>query len=126
MEIKGVMFPQALSKTVELEGRKFSVYIFELDNAILSFFFEGEKTKLGTLAVATPPIPPSAPHSSSLLLGYKNSHLARVLAEYLAAKWGKTALASVFIPQENDPLAGRTLMNLVKSMGNSKTSIHFR
>jgi len=68
----------------------------ETKNANLILLSEGED-HLGTLAVAIPQKEKMlGPPVSSVLLGDRNVILARLLAERLAEKTGKIALASVF------------------------------
>jgi hypothetical protein len=68
----------------------------ETKNANLILLSEGEDN-LGTLAVAIPQKEKLLGQPlSSVLLGDRNMIIARVLAENLAQKTGKIALASVF------------------------------
>jgi len=68
----------------------------ETSNANLVLISERED-RLGTLAVAIPQREKMlGPPTSSILLGDRNIIIARLLAERLAEKTGKIALASVF------------------------------
>ena len=68
----------------------------ETKNASLILLSESED-QLGTLAVAIPQKEKVlGPPTSSVLLGDRNVIVARLLAERLAQKTGKIALASVF------------------------------
>jgi len=68
----------------------------ETRNANIILLSEGEDN-LGTLAVALPQKEKMlGPPLSSVLLGDRNVIVARLLAERLAEKTGKIALASVF------------------------------
>ncbi len=68
----------------------------ETKNSNIIFLSEGEDN-LGTLAVAVPQREKMlGPPLSSVLLGDRNTITARVLAENLADKTGKLALASIF------------------------------
>lgn len=68
----------------------------ETKNSSIMLLSEGED-QLGTLAVALPQVEKlMGPPLSSVLLGDRNMIIARMLAERLAAKTGKIALASVF------------------------------
>lgn len=68
----------------------------ETSNANIVLISEGED-RLGTLAVAIPQREKMlGPPTSSILLGDRNVIIARLLAERLAEKTGKIALASVF------------------------------
>jgi hypothetical protein len=109
------MEPKIRRETLSKQGRTFTVYLLELENAVVSFFFEEEKFKLGTLALALPRIfQPPGLGSSSILLGYKNVNIARILAEYLSSKYGKLSLTSVFLQKEGDFEAERNLLELAK------------
>ena len=84
----------------------------ETQNANLLLLSEGED-QLGTLAVALPQSQKMlGPPLSSVLLGDKNVILARAMAERLAAKTGKIALASVFIKTLVEREAGPVLLKL--------------
>jgi len=68
----------------------------ETKNSNIILLSEGED-QLGTLAVALPQAQKMlGPPLSSVLLGDRNMIVARMLAERLATKTGKIALASVF------------------------------
>ena len=74
----------------------FSALRIETGNANVLFLSETED-QLGTLAVAMPPTERMiGPPVSSILLGDRNTMIARMIAERLAHKTGKIALASVF------------------------------
>jgi len=84
----------------------------ETKNADLILLSEGEDN-LGTLAVAIPPKEKMlGPPVSSILLGDRNAIIARLLAERLAQKTGKIALASVFAKTIADREAGRVFLKL--------------
>ena len=93
--------PKISTGKVEAEGRSFSAYLMEVENAVLAFFFEGESFRVGTLAIALPgSLKLSTQTTSSILVGYRNVNIARIAAEYLASKTGKIALASIFLKKE--------------------------
>ena len=84
----------------------------ETPNANLLLLSEGED-QLGTLAVALPQSQKLiGPPLSSVLLGDKNVILARAMAERLAAKTGKIALASIFVKTLVEREAGPVLLKL--------------
>src|SRR3990170_7236830 len=84
----------------------------ETPNANLLLLSQDED-QLGTLAVALPQSQKLiGPPLSSVLLGDKNIILARAMAERLAAKTGKIALASVFIKTLVEREAGPVLLKL--------------
>ncbi|MEM2529787.1 MAG: hypothetical protein QXW19_02375 [Candidatus Bathyarchaeia archaeon] len=64
----------------------------ELENAVICIFAEGA-ARLGTVAAAAPPS--AGPSISSILIGSRYPMASRALAERLAAKYGKLALASI-------------------------------
>lgn len=104
-------------ETLEREGRLFTAYLLELENAIIGFFCEGEAVKLGTLALALPQrFPSPGQPASSLLIGYRSSNIARISAEYLANKTGKIAVASVFLRKDEDLEGGKAVLDLVKKL----------
>lgn len=106
------MLPQT-SNSIKENGRTFYMHSIELENAILSFFFE-EKMRVGTLAIATPRTRETM-GSSSIILGYKNSTITRLLAEHLAAKFNKIAITSVFIYAESDIHTNKILLKLAQT-----------
>jgi hypothetical protein len=84
----------------------------ETQNANLLLLSEGED-QLGTLAVALPQSQKLiGPPLSSVLLGDKNVILARAMAERLAAKTGKIALASIFVKTLAERESGPILVKL--------------
>lgn len=98
-----------------------STYV-ETKNGSLILFSEGEEL-IGTLAVAIPQAERMlGPPLSSILLGDRNTMLARLLAERLAAKTGKIALVSVHIKTVEEREAGQILMKLAdKVLGKEET-----
>jgi hypothetical protein len=84
----------------------------EMKNASLILLSEGED-QLGTLAVAIPQTEKMlGPPLSSILLGDRNTITARFLAEQLAKKTGKIALASVFAKTTSEREAGSVFLKL--------------
>jgi len=72
-----------------------------------------DEDQLGTLAVALPQSQKMlGPPLSSVLLGDRNVIAARMMAERLAAKTGKIALASVFTKTLAEREAGPVLLRL--------------
>lgn len=90
----------------------FSVLI-ETKNASQLYLSEGED-KLGTLAVAVPqPDKLVGPTLSSVLLGDRNTMIARMLAEILAQTTKKMGLVSVFTKTVNEQEAAPILKELM-------------
>ena len=88
-----------------------STYV-KTKNGSLILLSEGEEL-FGTLAVAIPQAQEMiGPSLSSILLGERNTLLARLLAERLAAKTRKIALVSVNIKTVEEREAGQILMKL--------------
>lgn len=97
------------------EGTKFSATVIELGNSYIILLSEGEVENLGTLSVSLPmrtgitrlPL-------SSVLLGEKNTILARLIAERVAALTNKIALVSVFIKTFSEQKAGQVFIGLLE------------
>jgi len=95
----------------EKEVSFLSTYL-ETKNGSLTLLSEGEEL-FGTLAVAIPQVKEMiGPPLSSILLGERNTLLARLLAERLAAKTREIALVSVNIKTVEEREAGQILMKL--------------
>lgn len=105
----------------EKETSFLSTYV-ETKNGSLILLSEGEEL-FGTLAVAIPQTHGIiGPPLSSILLGERNTLLARILAERLAAKTRKIALVSVNIKTVEEREAGQILMKLTdKVLGKEET-----
>jgi hypothetical protein len=98
---------------VEQNVRFLAVYL-EAKNSCLVLLSEKED-KLGTLAIAVPkPKDLLGPPSSSILVGDKNSVLARVFAEYLAGVKEKIVLVSVYLESMDERQAQSALKKLVE------------
>ncbi len=92
------------------EGTFYALRV-ETRNANLLLLSEGED-QLGTLAAALPPTERMVgPAVSSILLGDRNVIIARLLAERLAQRTGKIALASVFAKTINEKDAEKYFFN---------------
>lgn len=82
----------------------------ELENAVVAFFWEGEKPRMGTLTVTLPD------RNSSPLLGDRDRQLGLILGAHLAALTGKMALVSVNLPVGLGDEAGKTLLELAREL----------
>jgi len=110
-----VSYPKIERRHAEEAGRKLSVMTFELENGLFAFFFEGLRERVGTVAVALPRSPTS-PGTSTVLFGSRNATTSRILAEFLASKFGKITFASVFLQEESEVQLGRALMKLAQTL----------
>jgi hypothetical protein len=96
----------------------------ETKNANIVLLSEGED-QLGTLAAAVPQTQNMiGPPTSSILLGDRNTIVARLLAERLAHQTGKISLASVFAKtvaeKDAGPIFLRLFEKVMKSEGETK------
>ncbi len=88
----------------------------ETKKSNIIFLSEGEDN-LGTLAVAVPQREKMlGPPLSSVLLGDRNTITARILAENLANKTGKLALASIFSKTLGEKDAGTIFFKLFEKI----------
>jgi hypothetical protein len=94
----------------------------ETKNGCLTLFSEGEEL-IGTVAVAIPQAQELlGPQLSSILLGDKNTIIARMLAESLAARTRKIALVSINMKTVEEREIGQILMKLAdKVLGKEET-----
>jgi hypothetical protein len=105
----------AKDEIVEQNLHFLAVYI-ETKNSCLVLLSEKED-KLGTLAIAVPRttdmiIPPT----SSILLGDKNAIMARMFAEYVAARKEKIALVSVYLETTSEMQAQSFFRRLLEKV----------
>lgn len=96
-------------KTVTVDEKVLHGSISELENAVLAFFWVGEKPKLGGLSVTLPD------RSSSQLLGDRDEMLSRMIGERLASDSEKMALVSTNLPMGFD---GKTVLGLLNELLN--------
>jgi len=90
------MRAKIVQEEITHEDTTFCALRLETRNSNLLLLSEGED-QLGTLAVALPPAEKMlGPPVSSILLGDRNTIIARLFAERLAQKTGKIGVASVF------------------------------
>ena len=100
--------------------KPFLALFLETKNASLVLLSESED-QLGTLAVALPQAPKMiGPPLSSILLGDRNTTIARILAERLAQKMKKIALVSVFTKTVNEREVGPIFLKLVEKTAGIK------
>lgn len=98
------------------KNERFLGLYLKVRNAGLILFSEGED-QLGTLALAIPrergemgtPL-------SSIILGDRNMMITRILAERLAGKIDKIALASVFVKTIDEMEAGQIFLKLFEQI----------
>lgn len=114
--------PRVIREEIIEGTNRFTATLFELENAVLVFFNEMERLRLGTLSVAMPRVEREIPSLASVLLGDRNVVLSRIIAEQLAMAIGKIVLASIFIKESNETVAGPILLRLVKRLVDSMKS----
>ena len=95
------------TKNIEINEEKLYGSIGELDNALLAFFWVGEKPKLGSVSVTLPD------RSSSHLLGDRHELLSKMIGEKLASGFDKIALVSTNLPLDFD---GRVVLRLLNEL----------
>jgi len=100
-------------KIVE-DDKAFLALFVETRNANLLLLSEGED-QLGTVAVALPQARKLiGPPLSSILLGDRNTMIARILAERLSQRTKKLALVSVFTKTVSEREAGPIFLKLIE------------
>jgi hypothetical protein len=89
----------------------------ETKNAILVLISEDED-QFGTVAASVPSLDPMQIKTSlsSILLGYRNSTVARMLAERLAKKSGKIGLVSVYLKNVSEIEATPTITKIFEKV----------
>jgi len=111
---------KVVQEEIEEKGTLFLALRLETKNSDILLLSEGED-QLGTLAVALPQAQRMlGPPLSSVLLGDRNVIIARMLAERLATKTGKIALASVFTKTLDEREAGPVFLKLFDKVVKTK------
>ena len=103
----GLMILDFLTETIDYEDININVGVLELDNAVLALFWEGERPKLGSLAVTLPN------GTSSQILGERNIMLGNMIGSQLSKKFGKIVLVSINLSRGTALNAGIILLELV-------------
>lgn len=96
-------------KTATVEEKTLHGSICELENAVLAFFWVGDKPKLGGLSVTLPD------RTSSQLLGDRDEMLSRMIGEKIASGYDKMALVSTNLPRGFD---GKPVLGLLNELLN--------
>jgi len=110
----GMTRARVVQEEMRERDRLFLSTYLETENAGLILLSEGED-RLGTLAVSVPQKGELlGPPLSSVLLGDRNTMIARILAERLAKNMTKIALVSVFTKTVSENEAGPILLKLVE------------
>jgi hypothetical protein len=95
----------------------------EAKNSCLIMLSEKED-KLGTLAIAVPkPKDMLGTPTSSVLLGDRNALLARMFAEYVAAKKEKIVLVSIYLETIGEAQAQSVLKRLIEKVIQSEAGM---
>ena len=95
------------NKSVIFDEKKLYGSIGELENAVIAFFWYGDKPKLGSLSVTLPD------KSSSQLLGDRDEMLSKMIGERIASSARKIALVSTNLPVGFD---GRVVLRLLNEL----------
>jgi hypothetical protein len=94
-------------KTVTVEEHVLHGSFSELENAVVTFFWVGDKPKMGSLSATLPD------KSSSQLLGDRNEMLSRMIGERIASQFDKIAIVSTNLPRDFD---GRSVLELLNEL----------
>lgn len=106
--------PKIVQEEIKVEETSFSAVCVRMQNALMIFLSEGE-SHLGTLAVSIPQRERLlGPPLSSILLGDRNTVVAKLLAERLAHESKKMALISVYLKSFDEKTAWPILLKLVE------------
>ena len=97
-------------KTVTVDEKVLHGSISELENAVLTLFWVGDRPKLGGLSVTLPN------RTSSQLLGDRDEMLSRMIGERIASDFNKMALVSANLPMGFD---GKTVLGLLNELLNN-------
>jgi len=103
---------EIVQEEMKMNGKLFLALHLETRNADLIILSE-EEDRLGTLAVALPQAQRMlGPPLSSILLGERNTIIARLLAEQLTKRTRRIALVSVFGKTLTEKEAGSVFLKL--------------
>jgi hypothetical protein len=114
--VTGLQRAKIVREEMKGNGKLFLALHLETGNANLILLSEGED-RLGTLAVALPQAQRMlGPPLSSILLGERNTIIARLLAEQLAKRTEKIALVSVFARTLTEKEASSVFLKLFEKI----------
>jgi hypothetical protein len=94
-------------KTVTVDEKILHGALSELENAVIAFFWVGERPKMGSLSASLPD------RSGSQLLGDRDEMLSRMIGERLSSKFEKIALVSTNLPMDFD---GKQVLGLLNEL----------
>ncbi|MBS7609442.1 hypothetical protein KEJ19_02580 [Candidatus Bathyarchaeota archaeon] len=97
-------YSNVLKESIKEGSKVYGSILLELENALIVLLYEGEKARLGTLAISIPGIQGGS--SSSILLGGESIVSARVMAERISQRTGKVGLLSIFSRTDLDKTGG--------------------
>lgn len=113
---------KVVKEELKENGKLFLALHLETRNADFILVSEGED-RLGTLAVALPQAQGMlGPPLSSILLGERNTIIARLLAERLAKRTEKIALVSVFAKMLTEKEASSVFLKLFEKTLEKRSS----
>lgn len=94
-------------KTVTVDEKVLHGALSELENAVIAFFWVGDKPKMGSLSASLPD------RSGSQLLGDRDEMLSRMIGERISSKYEKIALVSTNLPMDFD---GKPVLGLLNEL----------
>ena len=94
-------------KTVMVDEKVLHGALCELENAVIAFFWVGDRPKMGSLSASLPD------RSGSQLLGDRDEMVSRMVGERIASKYGKIALVSTNLPMDFD---GKQVLGLLNEL----------
>jgi hypothetical protein len=105
----------SFSEEIETGDHRFIAILFKLSNALITFIYEGDNMKLGTLAVAMPQFEGKT-CISSILLGDRNMVLTKILAERLSNASNGIALVSTNLLEIHEAEISSAIFKLTQKL----------
>ena len=109
-----MLYPRSFTEEIKEGDNSFTATLYEVENAVIAFFNEIDRMKLGTIAVATPRLGNLSSPLSSIILGNRNKVVTKILAERISITFNKIALVSTHLKEVRDD--GPTLIRLLTKL----------
>lgn len=100
-------------KYVEVGEKVIHGALLEMENAVVSFIWEGDNPRLGTTTITLPD------KTSTQVIGERDVIVSNMIGERLALKYGKLALVSTNLPK--DFIIDKQIIVLVDKLTGAKS-----
>ncbi|MBN1682687.1 hypothetical protein JW865_03950 [Candidatus Bathyarchaeota archaeon] len=98
------------TEDIFFEGKKYSVGVLELSNAVIILFWEGDDPKLGSTSITLPKL------ASTQVIGERDQVFGQMVGTQIANKFNKITLVSTHLQLSKSEGRDKVLIELLNNL----------